>query len=156
MDAPRLAMIPSQRQPKELVPRRDNRIRCWRISGPGRLQSVKQALQHSPAFPKISPILFRKKKAFAYRDKENFPMRLGQAIFFGAAAALLTLAAPTLARNSSANPPPAKATEAPTAAICHAYQQTADGAWTQLPCQETPSRASAQPHSSGNSATATS
>jgi len=44
MDAPRLAMIPSQRQPKELVPRRDNRIRCWRISGPGRLQSVKQAL----------------------------------------------------------------------------------------------------------------
>ena len=30
-------------------------------------------------------------------------MRLGQAIFFGAAAALLTLAAPTLARNSSTN-----------------------------------------------------
>ena len=40
-------------------------------------------------------------------------MRLGQAIFFGAAAALLTLAAPTLARNSSTNSPAAKATEAP-------------------------------------------
>ena len=40
-------------------------------------------------------------------------MRLGQAIFFGAAAALLTLAAPTLARNSSTNSHTAKATEAP-------------------------------------------
>jgi hypothetical protein len=36
-------------------------------------------------------------------------MRLGQAIFFGAAAGLLTLAAPTLARNSSANSHTAKA-----------------------------------------------
>ena len=44
-------------------------------------------------------------------------MRLGQAIFFGAAAGLLTLAAPTLARNSSTNSPTAKATEAPPAAI---------------------------------------
>jgi hypothetical protein len=68
-------------------------------------------------------------------------MRLGQAIFFGSAAALLTLAAPTLARNSSTNSPPAKATEAPASASCHAYQQATDGSWTQLPCQEMGSKA---------------
>lgn len=62
-------------------------------------------------------------------------MRLGQAIFFGAAAALLTLAAPTLARNSNAAKP------AETPASCQAYQQAADGTWTPLPCQETGSKA---------------
>lgn len=70
-------------------------------------------------------------------------MRLGQAIFFGSAAALLTLAAPTLARNSSPSPHAAKASEAP-ASSCHAYQQEADGTWTQLPCHEMGSRAPAQ------------
>ena len=80
-------------------------------------------------------------------------MRLGQAIFFGAAAALLTLAAPTLARNSSTNSHTAKATEAPAVATCHAYQQAADGSWTQLPCQQMGSEASARPHSAEKSAT---
>jgi len=80
-------------------------------------------------------------------------MRLGQAIFFGAAAALLTLAAPTLARNSSANSRTAKATEAPASASCQAYQQAPDGSWTQLPCQETGSKASDQPHATAKSAT---
>jgi len=80
-------------------------------------------------------------------------MRLGQAIFLGAAAALLTLAAPTLAKNSSANSHTAKATEAPVSASCQAYQQAADGSWTQLPCQEMGAKASAQPHSTANSAT---
>jgi hypothetical protein len=78
-------------------------------------------------------------------------MRPGQAIFFGTAAALLTLAAPTLARNSNSNTHTTKATEAP--ASCHAYQQEADGSWTQLPCQEMGSKASAQPHSAARSAT---
>jgi hypothetical protein len=80
-------------------------------------------------------------------------MRLGQAIFFGAAAGLLTLAAPTLARNSSVNSHTAKATEAPAASSCHAYQQAADGSWTQLPCREMGSEGSAQPHSAAKSAT---
>jgi hypothetical protein len=79
-------------------------------------------------------------------------MRLGQAIFFGSAAALLTLAAPTLARNSSPNSPLAKATEAPASASCHAYQQAADGSWTQLPCQEMDSKAPAHPRSAAKSA----
>jgi hypothetical protein len=80
-------------------------------------------------------------------------MRLGQAIFFGAAAALLTLAAPTLARNSSAHSHTTKATEVPASASCHAYQQAADGSWTQLPCQEMGSKAPAQPRSAAKSAT---
>jgi len=80
-------------------------------------------------------------------------MRLGQAIFFGSAAALLTLAAPTLARNDSANSHAAKATEAPASSNCHAYQQAADGSWTQLPCQEMGSKASAQSHSAATSGT---
>jgi len=80
-------------------------------------------------------------------------MRLGQAIFFGAAAGLLTLAAPTLARNSSANSHTAKATEAPTSSSCQAYQQAADGSWTQLPCQETGSKAPAQSRSTAKSPT---
>lgn len=80
-------------------------------------------------------------------------MRLGQAIFLGSAAALLTLAAPTLARNSSTNSPAARATEAPAVANCHAYQQAADGSWTQLPCQEMGSKASAHPHSAAKNTT---
>jgi hypothetical protein len=80
-------------------------------------------------------------------------MRLGQAIFFGAAAALLTLAAPTLARDSSANSQTTKATEAPASSDCHAYQQAADGSWTQLPCQEMGSKASAPPHSAATGGT---
>jgi len=79
-------------------------------------------------------------------------MRLGQAIFFGSAAALLTLAAPTLAKNSSAHSHTAKATEAPAASSCQAYQQAADGSWTQRPCQETGAKAPAQPRSAAKSA----
>ena len=80
-------------------------------------------------------------------------MRLGQAIFFGSAAALLTLAAPTLARNSSAHSHTAKATEAPAPSSCHAYQQATDGTWMQLPCQEMGSKAPAQPRSAAKSTT---
>ena len=79
-------------------------------------------------------------------------MRLGQAIFFGSAAALLTLAAPTLARNSGAHSHTTKATEAPPSS-CHAYQQAADGTWMQLSCQEMGFRAPAQPRSAAKSTT---
>ena len=80
-------------------------------------------------------------------------MRLGQALLFGSAAALLTLAAPTLAKNSSANSHAAKAAEAPASTSCQAYQQAADGSWTQLPCQEMGSRTSTQPRSAAKGAT---
>ena len=70
-------------------------------------------------------------------------MRIGHAMFLGLMAALLSLAAPTLARNS--NQP--KTGEVPASSSCRAYQQAADGTWTQLPCQEMGSMPSAQPKS---------
>jgi len=59
-------------------------------------------------------------------------MRLGHAIFLASTAALLTLAAPTLARNSD----PQKTGEPPASSSCHAYQKATDGSWTEVPCQE--------------------
>ncbi len=78
-------------------------------------------------------------------------MRLGQAIFFGSAAALLTLAAPTLARNSGTALPPAKANEAVASSPCQAYQQTPDGTWTQLSCQAIGSRTHPQSRAAAGS-----
>jgi hypothetical protein len=76
-------------------------------------------------------------------------MRLGQAIFAGTMAALLTLAAPTLARNAGTAPHTAKASEEATSAPCRAYQKDAEGAWVELPCHEmgatTQSRSPAAP-----------
>ena len=60
-------------------------------------------------------------------------MRFGHALFIATTAGLLTLAAPTLARNADTQ----KNTEQQAASSCHAYQQAADGSWTELPCQET-------------------
>lgn len=77
-------------------------------------------------------------------EKGELSMRLGHAMFLGSIAALLTLAAPTLARNSNHEQ---KASEAPTSSACNAYQRAADGTWTQLPCQEVGSRPAAQPKS---------
>jgi len=70
-------------------------------------------------------------------------MRLGQAIFVATLAALLAAAVPGLARNAETP----KAGEQPASSSCHSYQQTSDGSWTELPCQElgapAPSRKSA-------------
>jgi hypothetical protein len=74
-------------------------------------------------------------------------MRLRHAMFLGLMAGLLTLAAPTLARDSNQQ----KTTEAPAASSCNAYQQAADGTWTQLPCQELGSRPAAPPKSASKS-----
>jgi hypothetical protein len=59
-------------------------------------------------------------------------MRLGQAIFVATLAALLAAAVPGLARNAETP----KAGEQPASSSCHSYQQTSDGSWTELPCQE--------------------
>ena len=74
-------------------------------------------------------------------------MRLGHAMFLGLMAALLTLAAPTLARNSNHEQ---KSSEAPASSSCNAYQQAADGTCKQLPCQEMAPKP-AQPKSSSKS-----
>jgi hypothetical protein len=75
-------------------------------------------------------------------------MRLGHAMFLGSIAALLTLAAPTLARNSNHEQ---KTSEAPASSSCNAYQQAPDGTWTPLPCHEMGRRPMAQPKSASKS-----
>jgi hypothetical protein len=73
------------------------------------------------------------------RSRRKLPMRFGHALFIATTAGLLTLAAPTLARNADAQ----QSGQRPTAS-CHAYQMAADGSWTELPCQETGSTAQTQ------------
>jgi len=76
----------------------------------------------------------RKENAHAVRTRDPF----------ASIAALLSLAAPGLARNSDAQKP----SEPPQASSsCHSYQQAADGTWKELPCQELGSPAKAQPKS---------
>ena len=59
-------------------------------------------------------------------------MRIKHAIFVGSMAALAMMTEPVLAKSSGAE----KSDDKPTSSSCHAYQQAADGTWTQLPCQE--------------------
>jgi len=72
-------------------------------------------------------------------------MRLGPALFLATMAALLTAAAPGLARNSET--PKASEQTATKSSSCRSYQQAADGSWTELPCQELGAPAAAQPKS---------
>jgi hypothetical protein len=67
-------------------------------------------------------------------------MRIARVIFVGSVAILAVLAAPVLARNSTAQ----KTDDRSTSSACHAYQQAADGTWTELPCQEAGSAAQTQ------------
>jgi hypothetical protein len=60
-------------------------------------------------------------------------MRIKRAIFVGWMAALAAMTALALAKNSTAQ----KTDDKSTSSSCHdAYQQAANGSWTQLPCQE--------------------
>jgi hypothetical protein len=60
-------------------------------------------------------------------------MRIAKVIFVGSVAAVL-MAAPAVARHPDAHK--TDDDSKPTSSSCHAYQQAADGSWTQLPCQE--------------------
>jgi hypothetical protein len=59
-------------------------------------------------------------------------MRIKRAIFVGSIAALAAMTAPAKAKNSTAQ----KTDDKSTSSSCHAYQQAADGSWTELSCQE--------------------
>ena len=74
-------------------------------------------------------------------------MRIAKSIFVGSMAAVAVLVAPALAKNSNVQ----KTDESPVSSSCHAYQQAADGSWTQLPCQEMGAPSGGQPR--GKSAT---
>ena len=62
-------------------------------------------------------------------------MRIRNAIFVGSVATLAMTASPVLAKNSGAPKMDDQAATS-TSPACHAYQQAADGTWTQLSCQE--------------------
>ena len=64
--------------------------------------------------------------------EEGPKMRIAGVIFVGSVAALVAVG-PAFAKH-----PEARKTEdaQSTSSNCHAYQQAADGSWTQLPCQE--------------------
>ena len=66
-------------------------------------------------------------------------MRIAKLIFVGSMTVLAGLAAPALAKNSNV-----QKTDDNSAPSCQAYQQAADGSWTQRPCQEMGSPAAAQ------------
>ena len=59
-------------------------------------------------------------------------MRIASVIFVGSVAAMVT-AAPAFAKHPEAQKTDDGRSTSPS---CHAYQQAADGSWTQLPCQE--------------------
>ena len=68
-------------------------------------------------------------------------MRIAYVIFVGSVAALAVLTAPALAKGPTAQ----KTDEKSTSSSCHAYQQAADGSWTEVSCQETGAGGQQQP-----------
>lgn len=70
-------------------------------------------------------------------------MRIARLVFAGAFAAMAVAAAPVLAKSSDRQKADDKSTT--SSAGCQAYQQAADGSWTQLPCGE-PGAAGAPQH----------
>jgi hypothetical protein len=59
-------------------------------------------------------------------------MRIKHATLAVSFAALAAMTAPALAKKAGAP----KSDDKSTSSSCHAYQQAADGSWTELPCQE--------------------
>jgi hypothetical protein len=59
-------------------------------------------------------------------------MRIASAIFAGSMATLAVLTTPVLAKTSDAQ----KTDDKSAASPCRAYEQTADGEWKPIPCQE--------------------
>jgi len=75
-------------------------------------------------------------------------MRIMHAIFFGSVVALAVPATPSLAGNTGAQRTSEQPTSTSTSPTCQSYQQTADGSWKQLPCQELGSGSATQHKSS--------
>jgi hypothetical protein len=114
-----IALAPPQRKP------------TWLAAGSARVhfQNIKQLSFRKSLRQKSVTILLAKSFRF---EKGEPPMRIKHAIFAGSVAALASMAAPALAKHSDAQ----KTSEQTTSSPCIARQQTADGTWTQLPCQE--------------------
>jgi hypothetical protein len=59
-------------------------------------------------------------------------MRITNVIVAASVATLVVVAAPVQAKSSD----PRQTDDAATSSSCHAYQQAADGSWTERPCEE--------------------
>jgi uncharacterized low-complexity protein len=70
-------------------------------------------------------------------------MRITNLIFTGSIVALTALAAPALAKNADTQKSDEKQT---SSSSCHAYQQAADGSWTEVPCAENGASAQTTQH----------
>ena len=57
-------------------------------------------------------------------------MRIAQSIFVGSLAAIVLVAAPTLAKNSDGQ----KTEDKQASVSCQAYPKAPDGSWTPFPC----------------------
>ena len=77
-------------------------------------------------------------------------MRIARLVFATALVALTAAAAPALAKSSDGQKADEKSTA--TSVGCQAYQQAADGSWTQLPCGEAGSGGSTQHRSAPKAA----
>ena len=75
-------------------------------------------------------------------------MRIRNAIFFGSIMAAAVLATPALAKDSQAQKTNDQSTASMPSASphCHAYQQAADGSWTERPCETADSPMPPQRH----------
>jgi hypothetical protein len=63
-------------------------------------------------------------------------MPIARLVFAGSLAAIAAIATPALAKSAERQKADDKSTTTTTSAGCQAYQQAADGTWTQLPCGE--------------------
>jgi hypothetical protein len=73
-------------------------------------------------------------------------MRIAHMIFVGSVAALAVFTTPAPAKGPTAQ----KTDEKSTSSSCHAYQQAADGSWTEVFCQETGATGQPQPKTQPN------
>jgi hypothetical protein len=74
-------------------------------------------------------------------------MRIVRVIFACSVATVAALTVPALAKNSTAQ----KTDDRSSSSSCHAYQQAADGTWTELPCEEAGSNGQTQHKSAAKS-----
>jgi hypothetical protein len=113
---------------------------------PAHFPDVKHRRTHRRRWQKITTIVSGNVRPSTRR----ISMRTASAIIIGSITALAVLAAPALARTSDAKKTDDKSTA--TEASCHSYEQTPEGEWKSIPCQEVGSPARPQQKSAAGKA----
>jgi hypothetical protein len=127
-------------------------IKAYHTPAGANSSKIKQALRRNRSRQKFSTIPARNK----FLQEGEPCMRLANAIIAGSVAAFAVLAIPALARNSDTNSDAQRTDDKPVSSSCRAYEQTADGEWKPIPCQEAGSAARTQHrHATGSADDAT-